>query len=129
MPYHIDWMYDQRVIHLRFWGDISPSETRTAYAALLINYEQGSTPLYLMVDHTNVTRYPIGLNNYDFVIEGSPADKFKQVLIVGPNRQVRFMVRLFARVRQVNTSVFEYEQEALAALPQRNAVLPDANVP
>jgi hypothetical protein len=42
----------------------------------------------------------------------------------GPNRQICFLVRLFARVRQVRTATFETKQGALAALPQPNAALP-----
>lgn len=126
--YHIDWMQKKRVIHLTLSGNVSPIEVRTAYDALVVYYDEGDAPLYLLVDHTGIQRYPVGLNTYDFLIDGAPASKFNRVLVVGPNRQVRFLVRLFARVRQVPALAFETEQEALAFLQQHNAPLPDANV-
>lgn len=127
MTSRIDWLTENRVIYLRLWGNLSPTEVRTTYDSLIIYYGQGQPPLYLVVDHTNINRYPISLNVYDFVIDGNPASKLKQVLIVGPNRQFRFLMRLFARVRQVPSIAFNTEQEALDFLSQHNALLPDAN--
>ncbi len=128
MPYQIDWITKNRVIYLNLRGDLSPTDLRTAYDALIVYYEQGDEPMYLLVDHTKLTQYPIGLNAYDFLIGGNPATKFEQALVIGPNRQARFLVRLFARVRHIPSVSFETKQEALAYLHQHSAVLSDANI-
>jgi len=125
MAYEISWLIENRVVHLHVFGTVSIAEARQAYDALLVCHEKGTAPIHLILEHTGIEKFPLTLNPYNFIIEGGSPAKGGWMLIVGDNRQARFLGMLFSYVAKVKSRAFLKREQALEFLYDTDATLRD----
>jgi len=125
MAYDITWEVPDRIIYLRVYGTLDIDEARCSHEAFCLMLEDcdGSAPVHLIVDHTELERFPGIWRDYGYVVHTKPNLHGGWVVAVGHNATVRFITRLIGSVLRFRVCTEETKAAALDYLDQMDPTL------
>ncbi len=92
MDYKLVWLLEQRVILLQLVGDYSEALLRQQIDELRALVEQGSPPIYVIVDTSGATTMPKNFREpLNIMTDALPENKVAWVLFVTNNALFRFL--------------------------------------
>jgi hypothetical protein len=105
MAYDINWLVPQRVLHIRFFGDVSVREAQQSYEAARLSLDGRPELVHILVDHVDVGKFPTSWRDYGYLNPGDITLNGGWVVVAGINAKQRFTLKLVATVMglQVNT--------------------------
>jgi hypothetical protein len=121
MPYEIWWMVEQRVVYQRCYGELTIEELKANNDEFVACLMQGTPLVHTIVDLTEVTKFPLKLNDMAQAFKRSDeaVARLGFTLVVGANPMFNFFGRVLtqlwnkARFRMCTTT-----QEAVEMLGQ-----------
>ena len=118
MPYVIDWYIENRVIRLRFFGDLTQREFEDSNKDLGLFVKRGTPPLLLQVDFRQLNKFPQSLSKMLEPLQQfrSEDDPVVWTIILSSNRLYSFFGAMASKVINTPMSVFETQQEADALI-------------
>lgn len=123
MPYNIEWLVKERVVRVHVHGNLSLEEAHNAYEELEALTRPYERELHLILEHTGLKKFPLNLNVYNFIITGRPLNRGGWMLIVGTDRQARFIARLLSHASGLNSATFDTLEQALSFLAEQDSTL------
>lgn len=126
MPYEIFWHTDKRIIHERFYGQVTLDEIREVIARYMILVLEGDAPVHTLVDVSSVTRYPGNLNNLREMFDPDNDPGVGWILICGANNPLlRFLSSILTQVllRKLRIRLFYSTEEAIGFLAEQDPTL------
>ena len=100
MPYHVSWLYNNRVILAQAYGEVTIEELVEAVQMLGKMLENAHAPVYLISDSKDIVSYPkqIGQVTNAVVSLKTHAHKLGEILMVDANPIIRFIANIVTQV-------------------------------
>jgi hypothetical protein len=129
MPYSFDWVVQGRVVLEKAFGDVTIEElVRFNAEVTTLIAEQGIAPVHVIVDLTNVGKYPSSLKDIMSTMRQRVPDKVGWMLVVTQNPIMRFVASIIFQLARLRVRMFQTIQEALDFLKENDDSLPPDNL-
>lgn len=126
MPYEILWHTDKRIVHEKFYGQVTLEEIREVIGRYMVLVLEGDAPVHTLVDVSMVTRYPGNLNNLRELFDPDNDPGVGWIMICGANNPLlRFLSSILKQVllRKLKLRLFYSTEEALEFLAEQDPTL------
>ena len=113
MPYNVAWLIQNRVIYVRYFGEIhykDYEETGSMFARMI---DSGEAPVHVVVDASTVTKAPRDIGKIVEYLRGYGRPGIGWVLTVTPNKLERFFAALVMHtfISSLRSSMFGSVEE------------------
>jgi hypothetical protein len=116
MPFEINWYQDQRIIHLRFYGDITIEDVGESTRAVNTFVQSGVPLVHNIEDMTDVTKFPNNIVKISQQITPIDNTLMGWTIIVGANQIVTFIASTVSQLAQARFRAVKTFDEAAAFL-------------
>lgn len=129
MTHYQDWLIANKVVYVKFWGDVSVEEIGEAFAkSNTLSLASENTPVHFLHSWGDVKTFPRKLHELRRLTTTVKGDSRRIGWVVAygtENRLMRFLGDVFFQMFRVRFRMFLYEQEAIAFLRYIDPILPD----
>jgi hypothetical protein len=124
MPVDNQWLVERRVLLTRLSGHLTIEELAESASVGTVMIASGITPVYSLVDLTDVTGFPTKLNDLRKVLAAGSSDKLVWIIVYGiPNPLMNFIASTFAQLSRTYFKVFDTFEGAKAFVKQQDRTL------
>jgi hypothetical protein len=123
MPFHTKWIEDKRVIHTSLTGTLTSQEAQEMSDAHAKFLNEGTAPVHLIVDVTNLDGVPNNLRQNASMGGYLRHPSLGWTVLIGGNVLVNFMVSVIGQVFKFRYSKRETLEQALAYLASQDNTL------
>ncbi len=123
MPYQTRYSVNERVIHNRLYGEMTPEDPAGFNAATLDLIRSGDAPVHLIFDTSSLEPVNVPLKNVVEMVTFPGENKLGWVIIVGENPFARFVGSMLMQAGRVKYRMVGSMDEAVAILQRMDTSL------
>jgi hypothetical protein len=114
MPIENYWLVENRVLITRLEGNITLDEFLEVSREGTRMIDSGIAPVYSVVDMTQLTHFPMRVNELKAIADLGTSSKLSWIMVYGlKNSLVQFFASVFTQILRTNYRVFKTQHEAL----------------
>lgn len=116
MSYQIQWYQEPHVILVRIAGDVTAPEVETIFTELAQYATQGTRPLFVVSDLSELGRYPINAAEYQKAVRALAGQIDTSILIGMSSPILKFISSFLSQISQYELRLVDSLDEALALI-------------
>lgn len=124
MPQKTEWLIPQRLVITRAWGTISLEDLQSMNAESNGLIQSGIPLVHLVLEFSQVKRFPTGLREIKEVTRNSSPDSIGWTVLVTGNSVVRFIASAIVHAVGARVRMFEDSATALSFIYEQDNTLP-----
>jgi hypothetical protein len=128
MTHYQEWLIADKVVYVKFWGDVDVAEISVAfYRSNALSQESNNPPIHFLHDWSAVTSFPKKLHELYRLTKDVKGDSrlVGWVVVFGTeNILMRFLGDVFFQLFKVRFKMFQNEDNAIAFLRGVDTTLP-----
>ncbi len=124
MPQKTEWLIPQRLVITRAWGTISLEDLQTMNAESNGLIQTGIPLVHLLLEFSQVKRFPTGLREIKEVTRNSSPDAIGWTVLITGNSLVRFIASAIVHAVGARVRMFEDSAAALNFIYEQDNTLP-----
>lgn len=129
MTHYHDWLIENKVVYVKFWGDISVEEVGEAFAkSNTFSLETQNPPVHFLHNWGEVSSFPKKLHELRRLTKSVKGDsrRIGWVVVFGTENMImRFLGDVFFQMFRVRFRMFLDETEAIAFLKRVDMTIPE----
>ncbi|HEX2621269.1 MAG TPA: hypothetical protein VHL11_14020 [Phototrophicaceae bacterium] len=122
MPYKIDWHVENRIIQCEVYGEFTLEEVRELSQAITERIRQGQAPVHVVVDPTQVEKYPLNIAAIKAVVQ-KPEPNAGWILLISTNTVIRFIMTMVVQMSGAHFRMSPDLKQALMLLQRVDGTL------
>jgi hypothetical protein len=116
MPYEIKWYLEPHVIFVRISGDVTAPEIETIFKELAQYAAQGTRPLFVVSDLSELGRYPINAAEYQKAVRALAGQIDTSILIGMSSPILKFISSFLSQISKYELRMVDTMDEALVLI-------------
>ena len=116
MPYEIKWYLEPHIIYVHISGDVDAAEVKAIFRELSEHAAQGTRPVYVVSDLSDLGRYPINAAEYQKAVK-ILAGYIDVSIVIGMSSPIlKFISSFISQISQYELRMVDTLDEALAII-------------
>jgi hypothetical protein len=123
MPYQLEWLQDKRIVREVLSGEFDLAASTELAAATAKCLEEGTAPIHLIIDVTDMVKSPTNLRSINSVTDYMKDPKLGWVVLIGANTMVKFISSVISHITKFKFTTVANLDEAVSFLQKQDATL------
>jgi hypothetical protein len=128
VPFEIGWHQADRIVHLRFYGDVTIDEIRDSSLSVKTHVEQGKPLVHTISDLSDVQHFPRNLLQISKATTKLDNSVLGWTIVIGANPILAFIVTTISQLAGARLRMLPTMEEALTFLKSVDTTLQDESV-